>query len=244
MKRGTALLGVLLAGIVISVSMFSCNDDEVGINPAQQALDISAFIKSLSYNPNEILDVQNISGGSLKTSLDTTINNAMVNNNLTVCSEVKYNLMQNAEQVAIIRPTNGVIWPGALVKVNEGLLNGMPEPVTLKHAPTTLRVDLPGLGEKGTVIVKEPSNSNTQTAIDQVLDWWNNNQYVDGYVNASNSSYNATTSFSSEQLALDLGLNVKWAGGEVSTQFSQTSSSSQKVAMMTFKQVFYLYGHL
>ncbi len=238
MKRGKAFLGLLVAGIVISVAIFSCNEDE-GLDPAQQAQDISAYIKGLSYDPNEILDVQNISGGSLKTSLDTSINNAMVNNNLTVCTEVQYNLKQNAEQVAIIRPTNGIIWPGALVKVNEGLLNGMPEPVTLKQAPTTLRVDLPGLGEKGTVIVKAPSNSNTQTAIDEVLDWWNNNQYVDGYVNASNSSYNATTSFSSEQLALDLGLNVKWAGGEVSTQFSQTSSSSQKVAMMTFKQVFY-----
>jgi thiol-activated cytolysin len=197
------------------------------------------YIKTLSYNPNEILDVQNISGGSLKTALDTTTNNTMVNNNLTVCTDVKYNLQQNAEQVAIIRPTNGVIWPGALVKVNEGLLNGMPEPVTLKQSPTTLRVDLPGLGSKGTITVANPSNSNTQTAIDDVLDYWNNNQYVDGYVNPSNSSYHSATSFSSQQLAIDLGLNVKWASGSVSTQFSHTSSSSQKVAMMTFKQVFY-----
>jgi len=239
MKTGKVLFSALLAGIVTSALIFSCNDDEVGIDPAKQAQEISEYIKTLSYNPNEILDVQNISGGSLKTALDTTTNPSMVSNNLTVCTEVKYNLQQNAEQVAIIRPTNGVIWPGALVKVNAGLLNGMPEPVTLKQAPTTLRVDLPGLGAKGTVTVDEPSNSNTQTAIDEVLDWWNNNQYVDGYVNPSNSSYNAATSFSSEQLAIDLGLNVKWAGGSVSTQFSHTSSSSQKVAMMTFKQVFY-----
>jgi thiol-activated cytolysin len=239
MKTGKALFGALLAGIAASAILFSCNDDEVAIDPAKQAQDISEYITGLSYDPNEILDVQNIAGGSLKKALDTTTNPSMVNNNLTVCTEVKYNLKQNAEQVAIIRPTNGVIWPGALVKVNAGLLNGMPEPVTLKQAATTLRVDLPGLGAKGTVTVAQPSNSNTQTSIDEVLDWWNNNQYVEGYVNPSNSSYNAATSFSSEQLALDMGLNVKWASGSVSTQFSQTSSSSQKVAMMTFKQVFY-----
>jgi thiol-activated cytolysin len=237
MRTGKVFLGALLAGIATSAVIFSCDDE--GIDPAKQEQEISEYIKGLSYDPNEILDVQNISGGSLKTALDTTTNNTLVNNNLTVCTDVKYNLQQNAEQVAIIRPTNGVIWPGALVKVNEGLLNGMPEPVTLKQGPATLRVDLPGLGSKGTVIVNEPSNSNTQTSIDEVLDWWNNNQYVDGYVNPSNSSYHAATSYSSQQLAIDLGLNVKWAGGSVSTQFSQTSSSSQKVAMMTFKQVFY-----
>jgi thiol-activated cytolysin len=222
--------------IVILIVVFACKKE---IDPAARALEISGYIKNLNYDPNAMLNVQGIDGGSLKTQTNSVTNKAMENNNLIVCQEVSYNLKQNAEQVAIIRPTNGIIWPGAIVKVNEGLLNGMPEPVTLKPAPTTLRLDLPGMGEKGTIIVDDPSNSNTQAAIDKALDWWNNNQYVDGYVNASNSSYSAATSFSSQQLALDLGLNVKWASGSVSTQFSYTSSSTSKVAMMTFKQVFY-----
>jgi thiol-activated cytolysin len=222
--------------IVILFVGFACKKE---FDPVAQTQEISQYIKGLNYDPNAILNVQSIDGGSLKTQTNSTTNKELQNNNLIVCQEVAYNLKQNAEQVAIIRPTNGIIWPGALVKVNEGLLNGMPEPVTLKSAPTTLRIDLPGMGAKGTIIVNEPSNSNTQTEIDKALDWWNNNQYVEGYVNASNSSYRAATSFSSQQLALDLGLNVKWASGSVSAQFSYTSSSTSKVAMMTFKQVFY-----
>lgn len=222
--------------IVILIAVFACKKE---IDPVAQTQEISQYIKNLNYDPNAMLNVQSIDGGSLKTQTDADTNKVMENNNLIVCQEVTYNLKQNAEQVAIIRPTNGIIWPGALVKVNEGLLNGMPEPVTLKPAPTTLRIDLPGMGAKGTIIIQEPSNSNTQTEIDKALDWWNNNQYVEGYVNASNSSYSAATSFSSQQLAIDLGLNVKWASGSVSTQFSYTSSSTSKVAMMTFKQVFY-----
>ena len=226
----------LTAFFLILFVVFACKKE---IDPVAQAQEISQYIKSLNYDPNAMLNVQSIDGGSLKTQTKSATNKVLENNNLIVCQEVAYNLKQNAEQVAIIRPTNGIIWPGALVKVNEGLLNGMPEPVTLKPAPTTLRIDLPGMGAKGTIIVNGPSNSNTQTEIDKALDWWNNNQYVEGYVNASNSSYSAATSFSSQQLALDLGLNVKWASGSVSAQFSYTSSSTSKVAMMTFKQVFY-----
>jgi thiol-activated cytolysin len=227
---------IFTAFIAMFITLSACKK---GVDPAEQTQEITQYIKNLNYDPNAMLNVQSIDGGSLKTQTKADTNKVLQNDNLIVCQQVTYNLKQNAEQVAIIRPTNGIIWPGALVKVNEGLLNGMPEPVTLKAAPTTLRIDLPGIGEKGTITVKDPTNSNTQTEIDKALDWWNNNKYVEGYVNASNSSYNAATSFSSQQLALDLGLNVKWASGSVSAQFNYTSSSTNKVAMMTFKQVFY-----
>lgn len=232
------ILSGIFACIIILSFIFSCKKKD-DFDPAKRAQEISDYIMTLQYDPSAILNVQNIDGGSLKTLVNSDTANTLENNDLIVCTEVDYNLQQNAEQVAILRPTNGIIWPGALVKINAGLLNGMPEPVTLKPAPTTLRIDLPGIGANGTILVNEPSNSNTQTEIDNALDWWNNNQYVEGYVNPSNSSYSVATSFSSQQLAIDLGLNVKWTGGNVSGQFNYTSSSTNKVAMMTFKQVFY-----
>lgn len=230
------LLLFIVSGSFIIILVFSCSKE---IDPMERIGKLSDFVSALDYDPNSMLNVQNIDGGSKRTIKDSITDKQMENNNLMVCEKVEYNLQQNAEQVAIIRPTHGIIWPGALVKINQGLLDGLPEPVTLEPAPTTLRLDLPGLGDKGTFVVDEPSHSNTQSEIDNVLDWWNNNQYQEGYVNPSNSSYSAATSFSSEQLAMDLGLNVKWGSGEVSTQFKYTSSSTSKVAMMTFKQVFY-----
>ncbi|MFW6101845.1 MAG: thiol-activated cytolysin family protein [Bacteroidota bacterium] len=230
------LLLFVVSGTFFMIVVFSCNQE---VDPLEHIGKLSDLISDMDYDPNSMLNVQNIDGGSKKTVLDSVTDKQMEDNNLIVCENVNYNLQQNAEQVAIIRPTHGIIWPGALVKINEGLLDGLPEPVTLTPAPTTLRLDLPGLGEKGTFIVEEPSHSNTQAEIDNALSWWNNNQYQEGYVNPSNSSYSAATSFSSEQLAMDLGLNVKWASGEVSSQFKYTSSSTSKVAMMTFKQVFY-----
>lgn len=227
---------MLVAGFVIVLLVKSRKEDNDSVD---YTAEITEFVSNLNYDPDTILNVQDIDGGSLKTLTKEESSNKMIDNNLIVCTQKDFNLKQNAEQVAIIRPTNGVIWPGALVKINVGLLNGMPEPITLIPAPVTLRIDLPGIGEKGTMTVNTPSNSNTQNSIDNALDWWNNNKYLEGYVNPSNSSYNAATSYSSEQLALDLGLNVKWASGSVSSQFNFTSSTTTKVAMMTFKQVFY-----
>ncbi len=63
--------------------------------------------------------------------------------------------------------------------------------------------------------------------------------YQEGYVNPSNSSYRTSTSYTSEQLAIDVGLNVKWASSSVASEFSTTSSTTSTVAMMVYKQVFY-----
>lgn len=201
---------------------------------------INDHVQSLSYDPAALLEVRNIPGSEQRTPKGDPIDTEEPQgSNLLACRAVDYSLESNAEDVAILRPTNGIVWPGALVKANLALLNGTPEPLTLAPAPITLRVDLPGMGEHGTFVVQQPSNSSVQAALDGVLGWWNDNAYQDGYVNPSNSSYRTSTSYSSEQLALDVGLNVKWAGGSVASQFGYTSSTTSTVAMMVYKQVFY-----
>jgi len=88
-------------------------------------------------------------------------------------------------------------------------------------------------------VVPSPSGSSAQAGIDGALGWWNDNAYVDGYVNAASSSYLTSSAYSSEQAALDLGLHVNWASVDVGTQFSSTSSANNSVAMMLYKQTFY-----
>jgi thiol-activated cytolysin len=201
---------------------------------------INSHIQKLTYDPLTLLQVRNITGSEARTAKGAPVDTDTPQGaNLLACRAVDYSLESNAEDVAILRPTNGIVWPGALVKANLALLNGTPEPLTLAPAPVTLRVDLPGMGDHGTFVVDKPANSAVQAALDGVLGWWNDNAYVEGYVNPSNSSYRATTSYSSEQLAIDVGLNVKWATGSVASQFSYTSSTTSTVAMMVYKQVFY-----
>ncbi|NYJ29218.1 thiol-activated cytolysin family protein [Allomuricauda sp. ARW1Y1] len=202
---------------------------------------INAYIENLSYNPDELLNVQDTGGGATERTVtnDNTINTGPTLGQLFECRTQDYNLESNFDDVAILRPTNGIVFPGALVVGNQGMLDGAPDPLTLGRAPVTLRLDLPGIGSQGNIVVDNPTNSSVQSSIDNALEWWNANAYQEGYVNASNSSYQASTSYSSKQFSLDVGLNVEWATGSLASQFEYESTTEKRYAGVVFKQVFY-----
>jgi thiol-activated cytolysin len=102
-----------------------------------------------------------------------------------------------------------------------------------------LSVDLPGIGGNGVFAVHDPSFGTVQAAIDRVLDYWNDNQYREGYVSKSRSKYTSTFVYSAEQLAASLGVNYLSLKGSLSTQFQTATSRERTVAMVLFKQVFY-----
>lgn len=227
---------VLLLGLALG----SCQKKSEGPANNPDADKIDDLIANLSYDANAMLNVQSTTGGSTQRTLTSENNSSStVQGTQTICTTKEYNLKANFEDVAILRPTNGIIWPGALVVGNQSMLDGLPDPLTMERAPVDLRVDLPGIGTHGNLHVTNPANTTVQASIDEALEWWNGNAYQDGYVNAANSSYQATASYSSQQMSLDLGLNVEWASGDVATQFSYSTTSTKRVAMMVFKQVFY-----
>lgn len=95
------------------------------------------------------------------------------------------------------------------------------------------------MGDHGNIVVENPDNGTVQAKIDEALGWWNENAYQEGYVNPAFISYNTATSYSSQQLSIDVGLNVAWASGDVASQFNYQSTTQKSVAMMAFKQGFY-----
>jgi thiol-activated cytolysin len=241
-KKHFGVVGLILSFMIICC--MSCTKEDVLNSPCNgncDADEINELIANLNYDAEEMLNVQNTNGTPSKREISSE-ESSPPKTELGVetnCITRDYSLATNFDEVAILRPTNGIIWPGALVIGNSGVLDGLPDPLTLNRAPLTLSIDLPGIGENGTIVVENPSNSSVQTGIDNALEYWNANAYQDGYVNAANSSYQVTTSYSSKQLSLDVGLNVEWATGDISSQFDYSSSEEKRVAMMVFKQVFY-----
>ncbi len=227
--------------VIILFAINGCSKDDPGPDPIDNdATEILEYISNLSYDANSLLDVNNISGAIYRsnTEPDTitgNLNQGMYNGIITT----NFNLEANFDEVAILRPTNGIIWPGALVIADQSMKDGVPVPITLGRAPITLSINLPGFGENGTIVVDNPQNSNVQSGIDNALQWWNNNAYQDGYVNPSYSSYQASNSYSSTQLSIDVGLNYEWAGGDFSSYLNCTNSSEKRSATMVYKQVFY-----
>ena len=213
--------------------------DDGGTTP--DASSIGSYIRTLQYNPAALLNVQ--PAGATDEREDAGASEDLPPQQIGLeeltCKRTDYSLLKNFDQVALLRPTTGVVWPGALVKGNGTLLDGSPEPLPLPRAPVTVRVNLPGMGTNGTRSISDPTNSSVQAAVDEALEWWNANAYQEGYVNASQSSFQLSQSYSSEQVALKVGLNAAWASGDASVQFSYRSSEEKSVVLAVYKQAFY-----
>ena len=223
--------------------LHACSKDENGepVEGSDEVESIGEVIADLNYNPNELLGV--VGSGSTtneKTEVEVVNATPVMENNVTRnCSTTKYDLETNFEEIAILKPNAGIIWPGALVKIDNNLRGGLPTPVTIDRAPVSLRVDLPGIGENGNIEVDNPTFNSIDTGIDNSLEWWNANAYQDGYVNEASSFSEAKTSYSSKQVSLELGVNIEWASTDFSSQLNFESNSEKRVANMVFKQVFY-----
>lgn len=249
MKTQLLRIRRLIYGLFFICILFSCNGcskEEVGKDPdkpiIENSKDIDSYIKGLSYNASELLGVEDT--GSLPSKktegVSKTENTNIYGTNAnTVCTTTEYNLKTNFESIAILKPNDGIIWPGALVIGDQSLTNGIPTPFTLSRAPMTIRVDLPGIQEAGTVEIEKPNWSNVDSGIDVALEWWNANAYQEGYVNPASQYSEAKTSFSSKQTSIELGLNASWASNDVASQFNYETTSTKRVSMMSFKQVFY-----
>ena len=240
MKNVVRIIKITVCGVMLMVA--SCREDEVSAPGPVQAKEINEYLEALVYTPDELLNVQPTGPEPVVHTLvkDNVPASASRNGGYNItCVKDEYNLKSNFEEVAILRPTNGVIYPGALVIGDGDMLDGAPTPLAINRAPVRLRIDLPGMGQQGNVVVDNPDNGSVQAKIDEALDWWNNNAYQDGYVNPAYISYKTSTSYSSQQLSIDVGLNVAWASGDVAAQFNYQSSTQKTVAMMAFKQGFY-----
>ncbi|WP_374959385.1 thiol-activated cytolysin family protein [Gilvibacter sp.] len=223
--------------------ILSCSKEEDGLpGVTPDANSINEYLFSLSYNADELLEVQETGGlaSYREETFTDTDPGSPVQGTVTGCTTTGYDLYSNFDQIAILRPTEGVIYPGALVVGNGTMLDGAPTPFAVDRAPAQMRVDLPGIGENGNFIIDDPGSfANVDAELDVALEWWNANAYQEGYVNEANSTYQSATSYSSTQLSFDIGLNAEWANGSVAAQFEYESNTEQRVASIAFKQVFY-----
>lgn len=197
-------------------------------NPALQQ-----YCFSLSYDPRIVLSV--VADGA--TSAVPVRDKQSTNNAVIICTRTQTRLARNLGEVAVLNPTVGVIYPGALILANEDLMDGHPTPIALPRAPCMLSIDLPGLKNPGASVT--PDTASVQSFINEKLEAWNQDAVANGYINAARSVLNIAQSFSSQQVALELGFNATWATGNASTQLSCSSTSERSVVVAYYKQVFY-----
>lgn len=229
--------------VILLLVISACSKDTIDLPDQNQGVSgaeadsINDYITKLSYDPDVLLNVQSDPGSESRVISNSSNNNL---GEVTECRTNEFDIRSNFEDVAIFDPTLGVVYPGALVIGNNQMLDGSPQPLQIERASMQLRLDLPGIGEGGTLDVQKPDYGTVQTALDDGLEYWNSEIAPQGYEIASNAYYESTTAFTSKQMSLDLGVGVEWASGSsFESQFSYNSTSTKRVAAILYRQVFY-----
>ena len=195
---------------------------------------IERYLLSLDYDRRTLLSVQE--DGAMDALPGTT--RSQEGGAVIITTKKQHSLTKNLSEVAILRPTAGVIFPGALVHADRDLMEGQPTAIGLPRGPVTLSIDLPGMPDSS-MKVADPANSTVQDAIAGILDKWNRSAASKGYVNAARSYLEVRSIFSSQQVALELGFSAKWTSGSASAQLSASSDTQTSSVLAYFKQVFY-----
>ncbi|HEX9392011.1 MAG TPA: thiol-activated cytolysin family protein [Usitatibacteraceae bacterium] len=192
---------------------------------------VDAFVYGLSYDPRVLLATRENGATEALPGREGD------GNKVIICTNKTRDLTKELSEVTILSPVTGVVFPGALVRANRNLADGKPDAITLPRSAITLRIDLPGMGNAGTITVDNPTNSSVQGAIDEALKAWLNKGT--SFENAARSKLEVKKGFSTQQLALELGFNSKWAENEITSHMDVKNNSKRTTSMLLFKQIFY-----
>jgi thiol-activated cytolysin len=218
--------------------------------PARAAdVDVDTYMKGIQFKPEEVLAVKTEGQTAAVKEEKETVGKQGAK--LIVTTLTPRSLDKNFDDIAILDPSEKVIYPGALVKVNPLLVQGAPQALTQLYGSADrnviLNIDLPGLeAEEKSKLVEKPQYGNVQTTIDKMTTAW-----LDKYAkDAKDRDKERTTilarmqSFESvmhseQQMAADLGLAVDTSKVSIDSKFKLDKTSSRKLAVMVFKQTFY-----
>lgn len=125
---------------------------------------ISKKIQQLNYDPNVIL----ASNGEKVENL-TSKEDFFEGDQYIVLTHEKKKAAQKNFDITIVNAMNDRTYPGSLLLANENLVNNMPDALYAKRAPITIRLNLPGMEQKGTKRIENPSYSSVSEAINEIL---------------------------------------------------------------------------
>ncbi len=158
---------------------------------------------------------------------------------LYTCTTTAYSITKNPEEIAIHNPDAAVLWPGALIRGGSHLQTGSLELLAVsreKRAPLGISIQGGGvLGIPGGVstVVEEPVGSTIREGINQIVV---NTLGADVAIGAGASSFSSVESHSSTQALLNLGLDARYLGAEVSGRLNYSKSANEHTYTAYFVQ--------
>ncbi len=182
--------------------------------------DISRFVQNLP-SWQEISPEQEENDGE-RIAPATEPVEKIADNQVYSCRVERYSMTKNPEQIVMMNPNAGVIWPGALLH-GESHLSAALRPLALdksRRAPLGISVEGGGvLGVRAGVstIIEQPVASTVREGINQLIA---NAIESDVAVGAGFSRFTSVESFSGTQATLALGLEGRYLGSSASASLN------------------------
>lgn len=160
-------------------------------------MDINVYIWSLIYNLVEMFNVNNMFGDLVQKVLgELNIDIGLLDcGYCIICVSQFYELDRDFLEIVIFNLGSGNVYFGVLVLANVDLLFGIFCLLGLEWNLVMLIIDLFGIGDKGFFIVVDLLNVMVSFVIDEVLEYWNNIVFQQGYFNGVCFYYEASEVF-------------------------------------------------
>ncbi len=125
-------------------------------------------------------------------------------------------------------------YPGALVKADQHLVEGRPDPILAKRAPVDYSIDLPQKTEMFTV--EDPTHSKVQKKISEIIAA-NLPQGID-YTKAE-IQLKKSLVYDEKSLTLAMGCNIEYLKSKVNLDFDMLKKGKRSAYLVKYKQVYY-----
>lgn len=192
---------------------------------------VADYLFGLQYNTTNLLTRR---GESISNAYDSQA--AQQNGEFVVIEKIKHTLANTTTDLSMNH--NSSVFVGALLRVDQGLLENNPTFISIPRNSSTISVDLPGMtsGTNTTTVI--PTQSNIQGAINELVSNWQS-QYGSTYAIPAKIQYNSQTAYSLNQLKATFGGDFEKVGAPLKIDFEAIHKGEKQVEVVDFKQVYY-----
>ena len=195
---------------------------------------VNDFILAMDYDKKKLLTHQ---GESIENRFIKEGN--QLPDEFVVIERKKRSLSTNTSDISVTATNDSRLYPGALLVVDETLLENNPTLLAVDRAPMTYSIDLPGLASSDSFLqVEDPSNSSVRGAVNDLLAKWHQDY---GQVNnvPARMQYEKITAHSMEQLKVKFGSDFEKTGNSLDIDFNSVHSGEKQIQIVNFKQIYY-----
>lgn len=202
------------------------------VNTSPNAQKINQEIKSLKYNPDEILA---FSGDSITSYIPRT--GQMKPDEFIVVTKTKHTVTGSFD-IAVPNARRDITFPGALLIANQKLVEGVPNPLVVAQSPRKLTIDLPGLTDDNSIVPKTMDYAGVSAAINSLTNHWLKTK-ASTFSIPANTEFRKNILYNENEMALNFGVDVTYLKGSLGLNFDSISKQESSAYLVMFRQIFY-----